>query len=60
MVNGKEVILDSKLSCKDKNVIYIVQCIVCAGSSGGECSYFGQTLTSTEVRTRFNGHRSTN
>ena len=56
MVNGKEVILDSKLSCKDKNVIYIAQCIVCAGNLGGECSYFGQT--STEVRTRFNGHRS--
>ena len=56
MVNGKEVILDSKLSCKDKNVIYIAQCIVCAGRVGGECAYFGQT--STEVRTRFNGHRS--
>ena len=56
MVNGKEVILDSKLSCKDKNIIYIAQCSVCAGKEGGECTYFGQT--STEVRTRFNGHRS--
>ena len=55
-VNGKEVILDRKLSCKDKNIIYIAQCSICAGKEGGECTYFGQTTK--EVRTRFNEHRS--
>ena len=56
MVNGKEVFLDKKLSCKDKNVIYLAQCSVCVERARSESTYFGQT--STEVRTRFNGHRS--
>ena len=56
MINGKEVFLDKRLTCRDKNVIYIAQCSLCAGKEGGECSYFGQTTT--EARKRFNGHRS--
>ena len=56
MVNGKEVILDMRLSCRDKNVIYVAQCSICTGSNLGESTYFGQTTT--EVRQRFNGHRS--
>ena len=56
MVNGKEVILDMRLICRDKNVIYVAQCSICTGSNLGESTYFGQTTT--EVRQRFNGHRS--
>jgi len=61
-INGEKLILDSNLSCKDKNVIYVSQCQICVvykGTNGliyYEDSYFGQTAT--ETNTRFNGHRS--
>ena len=46
-----------RLSCRDKNVIYVAQFSICTGSNLGESTYyFGQTTT--EVRQRFNGHRS--
>ena len=62
MINGIQLKLDKKLSCKDKCVIYVAQCQNCvqiklsSGSIMFEDSYFGQTAT--ETNTRFNGHRS--
>ena len=61
-INGERLFLDNKLSCKDKNVIYLAQCQACDGykQNNGliyyEDSYFGQTVT--EANTRFNGHRN--
>jgi len=62
IINGVQLNLDKKLSCKDKCVIYVSQCQNCvqiklsSGSIMFEDSYFGQTAT--ETSTRFNGHRS--
>ena len=50
-INGLNLILDNKLTCKNKNCIYVAICQICKSSN----SYFGQTVTA--VRTRFNGHR---
>ena len=61
-INGERLVLDSKLSCKDKGVIYVAQCQTCDlykqnnGLIFYEDSYFGQTATKTN--TRFNGHRN--
>ena len=61
-INGERLVLDSKLSCKDKGVIYVAQCQTCDlykqnnGLIFYEDSYFGQTATGTN--TRFNGHRN--
>ena len=59
MVNGKKVVLDRKLNCKDRNVIYVAQCQLCDKGENPNCSndtYFGQTKQ--EFRSRLNGHRS--
>ena len=58
MVNGKLVNLDFRLSCKDKDLIYIAQCQICCQKPGTfkEDSYFGQTVTPMHVR--MNGHRN--
>jgi hypothetical protein len=62
LINGQKLFLNNKLTCKDKNCIYISQCQICDqykqsnNLSYHEDSYFGQTVTAVHVR--FNGHRS--
>ena len=51
-INGINLLLDNKLTCKTKSCVYVATCQICVTSN----SYFGQTLTA--VNTRFNGHRS--
>ena len=57
-VNGAVVNLDFRLSCKDKNIVYVAQCQICSNLPGTlkEDTYFGQTVTS--MHTRMNGHRN--
>ena len=57
-VNGAVVNLDFRLSCKDKNIVYVAQCQICSNLPGSlkEDTYFGQTVTS--MHTRINGHRN--
>ena len=57
-VNGAVVNLDFRLSCKDKNIVYVAQCQICSNLPGTlkEDTYFGQTVTS--MHTRINGHRN--
>ena len=61
IVNGLELKLDRTLTCKNKCIIYIAQCITCCDRKGQlgktlfEDTYFGQTVTKAHVR--FNGHR---
>ena len=57
IVNGKIVSLDYRLNCKDKGIIYLAQCQICAASNSilKEDSYFGQTVTPMHIR--MNGHR---
>ena len=61
IVNGKKLVLDRKLTCKDDNVIYVAQCELCYKRKNREnpnCSidaYFGQTTQ--EFHSRLNGHR---
>ena len=56
MIDGKEVILDMSLNCRDKNVIYVAQCSICENGNSAESTYFGKTTTAVNVR--FNGHRN--
>ena len=62
LINGQKLFLNDKLTCKDKNCIYISQCQICDQYKQSnnliyhEDSYFGQTVTA--VNCRFNGHRS--
>ena len=62
VINGQKLFLDRNLNCKDKNIIYVAQCKICALFKQDnvlafyEDSYFGQTVT--EAHTRFNGHRN--
>ena len=62
VVNGKNLILDRKLNCKDKSIVYVAQCTICSkqkqplNNTLVEDTYFGQT--STELHTRFNDHRN--
>ena len=57
-VNGMIVILDPKLTCKDKNIIYIAQCVICSKLNGTlkDDTYFGQTINALHIR--MNGHRN--
>ena len=58
MVNGMVVKLDFKLSCKDKNIIYIAQCKIRNKINNvfKDDSYFGQTVNALHIR--MNGHRN--
>ena len=48
---------DFRLNCKDRSVIYLAQCQLCAAGSNilKEDTYFGQTVTPFHIR--MNGHR---
>ena len=56
-VNGIELKLDFRLTCKDKYVIYFAQCQICLKASNdcNEVAYFGQTTIPFHLR--MNGHR---
>ena len=55
VVNGLTVNLDFRnLSCKDKDVIYIAQCLICTEKK--EDTYFNHTVTPMHVR--MNGNRN--
>ena len=51
VVNGLKIKLDYKLTCTDKNIVYIIICKYCENGF-----YFGQTQTKFHVR--MNGHRN--
>ena len=57
-VNGMLVKFDFKLSCKDNNIIYIAQCLICNKINKiiKNDTYLGQTVTPMHIR--MNGHRS--
>ena len=61
VVNGIQLHLCHKLTCKDKNAIYFAQCTLCSAKKIAlekvlyEDSYFGQTTIKAHLR--FNGHR---
>ena len=52
VINDRKLVLNSKLTCKNRDCIYVATCKLCDSSN----SYFGQTVTA--ANTRFNGHRS--
>ena len=58
VVNGVKVNLDFRLTCKDKNILYIAQCQICKAPNKlyNEDTYFGQTVSAMHIR--MNGHRS--
>ena len=57
VINGKELKVPPKFSCKSKNVIYVAQCKICSEHCEvmEEDTYIGQTTQT--LRNRINGHR---
>ena len=58
IVNGLELNLDFKLTCKDSDIIYLAQCQICCKIPRKlkDDSYLGQSITPMHIR--MNGHRS--
>ena len=49
MVNGKEVILDGKLSCKDKNIIILLSVVFVPGKRGLSVRILGKPVQKLEL-----------
>ena len=58
IVNGERVHLDFKLTCRDNNIIYVCQCILCNKIivKLKEDTYFGQSVT--PMNFRMSNHRN--
>ena len=56
-VNGMDLVLDFRLTCKDSYVIYVAQCQICnkLPQKLKDDTYIGQTVTPFHIR--MNGHR---